>query len=159
MVVLNSECAVVGCGPGSAQYDWLQQDLSATTATCTLAAWHRPRFSSGAHAGDVRTAPLWALLDAEGAELVLSGHDHHYERFAPQDASGTRTVAGMRQFVVGTGGKSLNQLEGLPASNSQVRDDGTFGVLRLRLRARGYAWAFESVPGSGFADAGSTDCR
>jgi hypothetical protein len=157
VVVLNSECTVVGCGAGSAQYAWLQQDLAASTATCTLAAWHRPRFSSGAHGGDQRTAPLWALLDTERAEVVLSGHDHHYERFAPQDASGVRVSTGMRQFVVGTGGKSLNQLDGV-AANSQVRSDAAYGVLFLTLRAGAYDWSFEPVPGSSFTDRGSTAC-
>ena len=159
VVVLNSECTIVGCGPGSVQYAWLQQDLAASTATCTLAAWHRPSFSSGAHGTDEHTAPLWSLLDAEGAEVVLSGHDHHYERFAPQDAAGVRSSAGMRQFVVGTGGKSLNQLEGTAAANSLVRGDDAFGVLLLTLRAGAYDWTFEPVAGSTFTDRGSATCR
>ena len=157
VVVLNSECSVVGCGPGSAQYAWLQRDLEASAATCTLAAWHRPRFSSGAHGSDERTAALWSLLDAEGAELLLSGHDHHYERFAPQDAAGVRTASGIRQFVVGTGGKSLNQLDTV-AANSQVRNDDVFGVLLLTLRAGAYDWSFQAVPGATFTDRGSTAC-
>jgi hypothetical protein len=88
---------------------------------------------------------------------VLSGHDHHYERFAPQNAAGARTAAGMRQFVVGTGGKSLNQLDGV-AANSQVRSDEAFGVLLLTLRAGAYDWSFEPVSGSTFSDQGSSDC-
>ena len=157
VVVLNSECSVVGCGPGSAQYAWLQRDLEASAATCTLAGWHRPRFSSGAHGSDGRTAALWSLLDTEGAEVVLSGHDHHYERFAPQDAAGVRTASGIRQFVVGTGGKSLNQLDTV-AANSQVRNDDVFGVLLLTLRAGAYDWSFQSVPGATFTDRGSSTC-
>jgi hypothetical protein len=158
VVVLNSECGIVGCGPSSPQYEWLQRDLGASEAMCTLAAWHRPRFSSGHHGGDASTAPLWRLLDDEGAELVLSGHDHHYERFAPQDATGSRTAAGMRQFVVGTGGKNANRLEGDPAGNSLVRSDNTLGVLRLTLDDGSYDWRFVPVEGSTFGDAGSASC-
>jgi hypothetical protein len=159
VVALNSECAVVGCGPGSAQYEWLRADLEADDAACTLAYWHRPSFSSGHHGGDAAMAAMWRLLDADGAELVLSGHDHHYERFAPQDADGVPSAAGIRQFVVGTGGKSVNALEGAASPNSQVRNDDTFGVLQLRLDVAAYDWRFAPVTGSSFSDAGSAACR
>jgi hypothetical protein len=111
---------------------------------------HHPRFSSGYHGSDTTLAPLWRTLAVGGADVVLAGHDHHYERFAPID--------GIRSFVVGTGGRShYPVLRRLPAS--EVVDDRTYGVLKLTLRSGAYAWRFVPVAGSTFADAGSGRCR
>jgi len=108
MVVLNSNCEKIigGCQVGSPQEQWLRADLSAHPATCTLAYWHHPRFSSGQHGNAVEMQPIWQALYAAGVDVVLNGHDHNYERFAPQDATGRADPErGIREFVVGTGGK------------------------------------------------------
>ncbi len=109
VVALNSNCSLVGCQAGSEQEQWLRADLAANGARCTVAYMHHPRFSSGnVHGGSSAVDPLWRALEADGAELVLAGHDHDYERFAPQTASGALDVErGVRQFVVGTGGRPL----------------------------------------------------
>jgi acid phosphatase type 7 len=159
VVALNSNCAAVGgCGAGSPQEQWLRADLVANPASCTLAYWHHPRFSSGEHGSDSTYTAFWqALLDAS-AELVLVGHDHGYERFAPQNAAGARDLArGIREFVVGTGGKSLRRFARV-SPNSEVRDATSLGVLELTLGPTAYAWRFRSAVGW-FADSGSAPCR
>ncbi|MPZ24255.1 MAG: alkaline phosphatase [Dehalococcoidia bacterium] len=159
IVVLNSMCSRVGgCGPGSPQGQWLREDLEANTSQCTLAYFHHPRFSSGQHGNFEALTDMWETLDEFGVELVLSGHDHSYERFAPQDASGQRVDEGIRQFVVGTGGKNHYEV-GPPIPNSEIADGETFGVLKLDLRPGGYAWQFIPVPGSTFTDAGEDTCH
>jgi acid phosphatase type 7 len=143
---LNSNCGVVSCAAGSAQESWLRNDLAADTATCTLAYWHHPRWSSGAHGNNTSVAPLWNDLSAARADLVLVGHDHDYERFAPQSPTGALdTVAGIREFVVGTGGASHTGFPYLQA-NSQVRNSSTFGILELTLHATSYDWQFVPRP-------------
>jgi len=161
VVALNSECAAVGgCGAGSAQQRWLAADLAAHPAACTLAFWHEPRFSSGEHGGNGDMAAFWHDLYAAGADLVLAGHDHDYERFAPQNPKGQPDLRqGIREFVVGTGGKSERPLLTRPAANSQVRHTGAFGVLRLDLHPDGYQWRFASAAGSDFSDSGSDRCH
>ena len=149
VVVLNSNCGPAGgCETGSAQQRWLAADLAAHPARCTLAYWHHARFSSGLHGSDPTMAPLWSTLARAGADVVLAGHDHHYERFAPID--------GIRSFVVGTGGRShypvLRRLRSSAAANDHV-----YGVLRLTLRPARYDWRFLAI-GSSFADSGSTAC-
>ena len=144
IVVLNSNCSQVGgCGADSPQGQWLQSDLAASAAECTLAYWHHPLFSSGKeHGGDPALRPFWQLLDDADAEIVLSGHEHHYERFAPQTPTGTADPArGIRQFVVGTGGVGHYGF-GPPQPNSEARGAGTFGVLKLTLRPSAYDWQF-----------------
>ena len=160
LVALNSNCkAVGGCGEGSAQLRWLEADLAASAARCTLAYWHHPRFSSGYHGGDRATQELWRVLADAGADLVLNGHDHHYERFAPMDRGGAPDgERGMRQFVVGTGGRSLYPLRATQPG-SEVRQSSTFGVLLLTLGDGEYRWRFEALPGSRFADAGAGRCH
>lgn len=159
MVSLNSNCkAIGGCGPGSAQYEWLRADLVASKARCTLAYWHHPRFSSGYHGGDASVGPLWDLLDSADAELVLSGHDHHYERFAPMTPAGVPDPGGIRQFVVGTGGRSLYPTL-VPQPGSEVRRSTTYGVLLLSLGPTSYRWRFASASGDDFTDTGQGDCR
>ena len=159
IVVLNSSCAEAGgCGAGSPQETWLRQDLAANTDACTMAYWHHPRFAS-AMGGTTAVAALWQALYDDGAELILNGHAHVYERFAPQTPTGLADpVNGIREFIVGTGGKSLVNF-GTVAANSEVRESATFGVLRLDLRATGYAWDFMPVAGKSFSDSGSGFCH
>lgn len=145
---------------GSAQYAWLQADLAAASDTlCTLAFWHHPLFSSGPHGNDRRMADAFQLLHAAGAEIVLVGHDHIYERFAPQDAAGNADPdRGVRSFTAGTGGARLYSLR-KPQPNSEVRDASTHGVLRLTLSSNGYRWAFVAVAGGAPRDEGAADCH
>ncbi len=159
LVSLNSNCSVIeGCGPGSAQHDWLQADLAASDAKCTLAYWHHPRFSSGYHGNDESVGPLWDLLEAESAELVLSGHDHHYERLAALAPDGTPDPTGIRQFVVGTGGRSLYPTLGA-RTGSEVRRTSSYGILVLTLSPGSYRWNFTPAPGDTFTDAGQGTCN
>ena len=161
VIVLNSNCFVVGgCGEGSRQLTWLQADLAAHPAQCTLAIWHHPRFSSGAeHGDDVMTSEFWQVLYAAGADLIVNGHDHDYERFAPQAPNGVADPArGIREFVVGTGGKRLRGF-GEADPNSEVRNASAYGVLKLDLAPGGYAWHFIGVVGSTFGDDGSGSCH
>lgn len=159
VVVLDSDCALVGgCDPTSPQGKWLAHDLAASTAHCTLAIWHHPRFSSGEHGDDPQTAPFWTMLYAAGAELIVNGHDHDYERFAPQDPSGKEVrPTGIRELVVGTGGAVLRQFHTL-AANSEFRLAGSWGVLRLTLHPANYDWEFLPVDGA-IADSGSALCH
>jgi hypothetical protein len=161
IVVLNSECADVGgCGVGSREEKWLRADLAAHPSYCTVAYWHKPLFSSGgAHGNDLEVTPLWQALYDAGADVVIGGHDHNYERFAPQDPQGQADPArGIREFVVGTGGKNLRPF-GPTKANSEVRNNEAFGVLKLTLRPRGYDWQFISQAGKTFTDAGTGDCH
>jgi len=161
LVALNSNCEQAGgCRPGSEQERWLRADLAAHPARCTLAYWHHPRFSSGASHGSSRqVAGLWEALYDAGADVVLAGHEHNYERFEPLNRSGQVDQArGMRQFVVGTGGRSHYRF-GDPLPGSEVRDSGTFGVLTLQLADRSYSWRFVPASQSGFSDAGSGACH
>jgi hypothetical protein len=151
VVVLNSNCARVGgCGRLSPQWRWLRDDLAANPTRCTLAYWHHPRFSSGLHGSTSSMAALWNLLARAGADVVLAGHDHHYERLAP--------VSGIRSFVVGTGGAMpYPVLFTIPGS--VVHSAGIYGVLRLRLRPGGYDWRYLPAGGATFSDSGSGSCR
>ncbi len=161
VVVLNSECEEVGgCWAGSAEEKWLRADLAAHPAGCTLAYFHKPRFSSGLnHGDDTEVTPLWQALYDANAELILNGHDHDYERFAPQDPHGTADPKrGIREFVVGTGGKS-HRFFGVLKRNSEVRNDDTYGVLKLTLKATGYDWKFIPEAGKTFTDSGSGSCH
>ena len=145
---------------GSAQYTWLQADLAAATdSLCTIAYWHHPVFTSGPHGNDRRMADMFQLLHSAGAEIVLVGHDHIYERFAPQDAAGNADpVRGIRSFTVGTGGARLYSVRAAQP-NSEARDTSTHGVLRLTLDADGYRWAFVPVDGGAPRDEGSAHCH
>jgi hypothetical protein len=150
LVALNSNCGSAGgCGPGSPQETWLRADLAAHPRACTLAYMHHPRFSSGAHGSFTNVQPLWQALYDAGAEVVLSGHDHDYERYLPQDAAGTADAArGIRELVVGTGGRNLRGFPAAQPPNSEVRDAKAFGILKMALRPAGYEWEF--VPAAGF---------
>jgi hypothetical protein len=149
---------VGGCGAGSTQEQWLRSDLAVSSASCTLAYWHHPRFSSGEHGGDSTYTALWqALYDAD-ADVVLVGHDHDYERFAPQTPSGALDLTrGIREFVVGTGGKNVRTFPNVKP-NSEVRDATSLGVLELTLGSGTYEWRFRPAVGS-FADSGSAACH
>ena len=162
IVVLNSECAEVGgCAATSPQGLWLKQDLAQHPSTCTLAYFHQPLFSSGGkHGNNLEMKPFWDLLYEAAAELVINGHDHNYERFAPQDPEGhLREGRGIREFVVGTGGKNSHRRMGVVQPNSEVRNDDTFGVLKLTLHATGYDWEFVPENGKTFSDKGSGVCH
>lgn len=161
VVALNSNCDEVGgCDAGSPQERWLRADLAAHPAACTLAYWHHPLFSSGTkHGGEPAVRPLWQALVDAGADVVLSGHEHNYERFAPQDAGGRPDSRhGIREFVVGSGGAGLYPL-GDPLPASEARNADTLGVLRLTLRPAGYDWDFVPAGGGTFADAGRAGCH
>lgn len=159
VVVLNSNCEVVGCATGGTQEQWLRADLAANPTRCTLAIWHHPRWSSGTVHGPYQPVfPLWAALYEAGAELVLSGHEHNYERFAPLNPDGQVDPRGVRQFVVGTGGIGHYAL-GPPQTGSEARNDNTLGILALTLRSTGYAWQFVPVAGKTYTDSGSADCH
>jgi hypothetical protein len=159
VVVLNSNCSKVGgCGAGSAQEKWLRADLAAHPNSCKLAYFHHPLFSSGEHGNNTAIAPLWRALMDYRTTVVLSGHDHDYERFAPQDANGAATPSGIRQFIVGTGGKSHYPITSV-RQNSQVHNDTTYGVLKLTLNPSAYAWEFIPVDGGSFVDVGAESCK
>src|SRR5918992_3928460 len=160
VVVLNSNCTFVSCAAGSAQDEWLRAELAASEAQCTLAYWHHPRFSSGHHGNDPSVAPFWDALYEYGADLVLNGHDHNYERFAPQRPDAVADPAfGIRQIIVGTGGAHLRTAGPTPAANSELFATGTHGVLELALGEGTYTWSFVPVPGGTLADGGSGTCH
>jgi acid phosphatase type 7 len=158
IVALNSNCAVVSCAAGSPQVTWLSNDLATHPTACTLAYWHHPRFSSGAHGSDSMTAPFWDALAAAHADVVLVGHDHDYERFAPQSpAGGFDPIGGIREFVVGTGGAGHYTFP-LIRPNSERRNATTFGILELTLHPSGYDWQFVPEAGQLFSDNGTAQC-
>jgi acid phosphatase type 7 len=159
VIVLDSDCSAVGgCGPDSAQGRWLAADLAASKARCTLAIWHHPRFSSGEHGNDATVAPFWRALYDAGADLVINGHDHDYERFAPQDTDGREDRArGIREFVVGTGGAELRAFPKAVA-NSELRVSAYHGVIRLVLHRSSYEWRFSTTSGD-FSDSGNGPCH
>ena len=164
IIALNSEI----CGPDDSticdradtQMRWLEQDLATSDTSCTLAYWHHPVFSSGSeHGNDARMKTAFRILYDNGAEVVVSGHDHDYERFAPQRPDGTLDSSqGIRQFVVGTGGRSLRPF-GTIQPNSQVRNADTFGVIKFTLHADSYDWEFVPEAGKSFTDSGSGQCH
>jgi hypothetical protein len=161
MVALNSMCEQVGgCETTSPMVTWLKQDLAANPRTCTLAYFHHPLFGSGSVNGGVpKMKPSWEALYAANADVVLSGHQHDYERFAPQTPSGVADPArGIREFVVGTGGRSLNTFKSNPA-NSEVRNASSYGVLKLTLHPSSYDWQFVTAPSGTVADSGIGSCH
>jgi acid phosphatase type 7 len=162
LVELNSNCSQVGgCGAGSPQEQWLKADLAAHPSQCTLAYWHHPRWSSGEHGNFASMDPIWRDLYNAGVEIVLNGHDHDYERFAPQDPNGVADPAhGIREWVIGTGGKNHYGFT-FPSgiANSQVRNADTFGVLKLTLHPSSYDFQFLPEPGKTFTDSGSGTCH
>jgi hypothetical protein len=159
VVALNSNCSSAGgCGSTSPQYNWLRADLAAHPTACTLAYWHIPLYSSGGRASS-NMRKLWQVLYDNNADLILEGHDHTYERFAPQNAlAGLDTARGLRSFIVGTGGANHTSFTTV-AANSEVRNASTFGVLKLTLHATSYAWQFIPEAGKTFTDSGSASCH
>ena len=160
VIVLNSNCDKVGCGKGSEQERWLRAELARSDNKCTLAYFHHARFSSDdEHGTSPQVGPFWQALYDYGAELVVSGHAHSYERFAPQTPSGKADSShGIRQFVVGTGGAGHYRMRSARA-NSQVRNANTFGVLKLTLQEGSYDWRFIPQAGKSFSDSGSGSCH
>jgi hypothetical protein len=164
VIVLNSTCIEIGgCSAGSPQEQWLRADLASHPSSCTLSYLGSHLFSSGSRTGDnVDMKPLVQALYDYGADLMLTADDHDYERFAPQDPNGRLDVQnGISEMVVGTGGKShYTFTPGVPAApNSQVRNDDTFGVVKLALHPAGYDWTFLPVAGKTFTDTGSRPCH
>jgi hypothetical protein len=164
-IALNSECTnprPVDCSVGSAQETWLLGDLAANRSQCTLAYWHEPRFTSGRNLNHPAVQAFWDDLYAFGAEIVLNGHDHIYERFAPQNPAQQADPKGIQEFIVGTGGNNHQPNYGTIQPNSQVRDNTTYGVMKLTLRSDGYDWQFlpDQQAGNGkFTDKGSGNCH
>jgi hypothetical protein len=161
VISLNSNCSFVagGCAVGSPQEQWLKADLAAHPNECTLAYWHHPRFSSGIHGDEAFVGPFWDALYQAGAEVVLNGHDHDYERFAPQNSSGQADPAqGISEFVVGTGGAELKNFRTIKP-NSEVRVAQQNGVLKMTLHPDGYDWQFVTAPNVTIADTGSASCH
>lgn len=154
IVALNSEIAV---GAGSEQEQWLRQDLAAHPTSCTLAYWHKPRFSSGEHGNNAAYSALWSALYHYGVDVILNGHDHDYERFAPQNPFGEADRQGIRQFVVGTGGTDQRPFLQIQP-NSEVRATDSWGVLQFTLHEQSYDWAFMPIDGQSFRDVGRSDC-
>jgi hypothetical protein len=159
VIVLDSDCGSVGgCGADSVQGRWLSADLAASGARCTLAIWHHPRFSSGEHGNDAEVAPFWRALYDAGADVVINGHDHDYERFAPQDPNAQLDRGrGIREFVVGTGGAALRAFP-TTAANSELRTAVAHGVIRLVLHRASYEWSFLPTTGE-LTDSGSGPCH
>jgi len=154
---LNSEIDVSASSP---QMAWLQADLAAHPTLCVLAYWHRPRWSSGSsHGSNPAMQALWQVLYEAGAELVINGHEHHYERFAQMDASGSAVSQGLREIVAGMGGGAGHYPFGTILSASEIRDNTSYGVLKLSLGAGSYQWQFVPVEGATFTDSGSSTCH
>jgi hypothetical protein len=160
IIALNSNCSAIGgCGTTSPQVQWLRQDLRDNPAQCTLAFWHHPRFSSGQHGSSTAMQPFWQALHDYGADVVLVGHEHNYERFASQSPAGVADPSwGLRQFVVGTGGRSKRPTN--PAiANSELKDSSSYGVMQMTLHPTGYDFEFIPVDGDTFTDSGSGTCH
>jgi Calcineurin-like phosphoesterase len=159
LIALNANCDRIDCGPGSPQEQWLRGDLAAHSNRCVLAFWHHPLFSSGQEGPEPLATPLFDALYQARADLLLTAHNHDYERFAPQNSVGLLDpVAGIREFVVGTGGRDLQSFK-TNAPNTEARNDDTFGVLALRLHPSSYDWQFVPEAGRTFTDSGSQACH
>ncbi|PZR59737.1 MAG: alkaline phosphatase [Candidatus Meridianibacter frigidus] len=159
-IALNGNCEPSGgCSERSAQYQWLAADLLAHRGVCTLAYWHQPRFSSGPHGNDSDYAGFWRALYRAGADIVLNGHDHDYERFVPMNPQEETDARGLREFVVGTGGRNHSQFFFPPHLQSAARQNTEFGVLLLELSPNTYRWRFIPESGGTFRDAGQGKCH
>ena len=158
--VLNSNCSIIACTAGSAQEQWLRSDLAANPRACVMAMWHHPRFSSGSqHGSSTATQALWQALYDNNADIVLTGHEHNYERFQPMTATGVVDAArGLTEFVVGTGGRSHYGF-GTILSTSLVRNSDTYGVIKFTLSATSWSFSFVHEAGMTFTDSGSGTCH
>jgi len=157
VIVLNSNCEKVGgCDMGSGQGKWLKEDLAMNPSACTLAYFHHPPFSS--EGDNDFSYPLWKELHESGADLVLTGHEHSYERFHPLDGGGKRDDSGMQLIIVGTGGAPMRR-EGATSPLAAVRNTSDWGVIKLILNPESYSWEFIPVDGASFTDSGTRGCR
>ena len=157
LYALNSN---IPMNAGSPQETWLQLDLAANPRACVLAYWHHPRFSAGRYGDDTKSEAIWRVLYDAKAEVVVNGHDHNYQRYAPMSPAGAvAQEGGIREFVVGTGGNEPYELVPRPDGTREVADDLTIGVLKLTLLRHGYDWQFVSEPGKTFTDRGSGVCH
>jgi hypothetical protein len=157
--VLNSNCSIVSCAAGSVQEQWLRADLAANPRACVLAYWHHPRFSDGTHGNSTSVQPFWQALYESGAEIIVSGHDHDYQRFAPQTPSGgLDSSRGIVEFVAGMGGRS-HYAFATTQPNRVAGNVTAYGVLRLDLSPSGYTFAFVPVAGQTYQDSGSGTCH
>jgi len=161
VVVLNSNCGQVGgCESGSPQGRWLRNDLQNNRSRCTVAYFHHPLQATGTNTPSPQVRPFWSMLHNRGADVILSGHAHRYERHAPMTPGGERSADGIRQFVVGTGGADGGtEIHENQTPNLQEVEVGTPGVLRLSLRADSYAWKFVPIAGKNFTDSGTDRCH
>ena len=152
--------AVSGRSGGADLLTWLRNDLAASNATCTAAIFHHPRFTSKRSTPDGAFAAIWSALYNAGADLVINGHYHSYERFAPQNAAGQADASfGIREIVVGTGGTDLVTFTSSRMANSQVTNDNTHGVLKVTMHASSYDFEFVPVAGKTFTDSGVGTCH
>lgn len=158
IVALNSNCNYVACRNDSQQVAWLREDLQNNSKRCTLMYFHHPLFTSGPSGNYGAARSFWQTADEFGVDVIVNGHDHSYERFAPQDPGGNAAPDGIREFVVGTGGAFLRDWAEIQP-NSEVRDNVTHGVIKFTLYADRYDWEFIPVYGSTFTDTGSAECH
>ena len=160
IVALNSNCEKVGgCGRRSPQGRWLRNDLADHRSRCTLAYFHHPLYASGTGSNAPEVRPFWKILYNRGAEVILAGHAHRYERYAKLTPGGARSANGIRQFIVGTGGEPGGDFDGPYHPDMQVMKRNTPGVLKLTLRADSYAWRFVPIAGERFTDSGTDPCH
>jgi hypothetical protein len=153
-VALDSTIPMSGASPQNA---WLKGDLAANTRRCVLAYWHHPQFSSGSHGNNPMSRPIWTSLYAKRADIILNGHEHLYERFAPQNPYGQAVPDGIREIIAGTGGATLRGFDDI-AAHSQVRRQNLYGVLKLTLGESGYSWQYIQDTGA-VRDSGSASCH
>jgi acid phosphatase type 7 len=162
VIALNSTCSAMPCKEGSPQNDFLEQDLASTTKSCIVAYWHHPYFNSGTLHGAVMHAGARAFLDdlyAAGADIVLNGHEHNYQRYAKQDPAGQAAPNGIREFVVGTGGNSHYGFLDVKDANYEFGNATDYGVLRLRLSESSYSWEFVALNGAVLDSGGPVSCN
>ena len=161
VIALNTNCLDQPnlCSDDSAQADWLESELARNPAGCTLAFMHHPRWSSGEHGNDLKIGEFWTMLHDGGVDVLLAANDHNYERFAPMDANGAAdATGGIRLFVVGTGGRSLDPFEDIQP-NSEARNNVSFGLLQMALYDDGYGWQFVPTDREGYRDGGTDRCH